>query len=102
MSAVSVNKPSHPAKTKSQRRVLDEIGRGNNTPDMTPALRKRMLELGLIKECGASPTGYLLVNASGQSIYRCWPVEMPVDVHMNWCAYQALAYVYALQRRKQT
>lgn len=101
MSAVSVNKPSHPAKTKSQRRVLDEIGRGDNTPDMSPALRKRMLELGLIKECGAS-TDYLTVNDSGQSIYRRWPVEMPVDVHMNWCAYQARAYVYALQRRKQT
>lgn len=99
--SVSVNKPSHPAKTKSQRRVLDEIGCGNNTPDMSPALRKRMLELGLIKECGAS-TDYLPVNASGQSIYRRWPVEMPVDVHMNWCAYQALAYVSALQRRKQT
>lgn len=96
MYAVSVSKPSHPAKTKSQRRVLDEIGCGNHRPSMTPALRKRMLELGLIVEYteASAPERlqYLFLDAETPI------VDMPAIVHMDWCAYQA--HVYALQKRK--
>jgi hypothetical protein len=93
---VSVSKPSHPAKTKSQRRVLDEIGCGNNRPAMTPALRKRMLELGLIVECAAIcvPERLQLDLDAGTPV-----VEMPVVVHIEWCAYQA--HMYELEMRKK-
>ena len=40
------NAPKHPGRTPAQRRVLDAIGCGNNSPRMVAAVRDAMLKAG--------------------------------------------------------
>lgn len=73
----------HPGKSKAQRRVLDAIGIGNNSPMMAKATRKALLEAGLIVKCGERRFG------AGWSAVIVDEYEMPIPVHMQWCDAQA-------------
>jgi hypothetical protein len=80
------NAPKHPGRTPAQRRVLDAIGCGNNSPRMVAAVRDAMLKAGLIVEIeprlifgrGSSPIDRIPVKVSRY--------EMPIHVHMQWCS----------------
>jgi hypothetical protein len=74
---------AHPGKTKAQRLALDEIGGGNYSPMMARATREALLSAGLIVPIGERVIG------TGPLAARvpCW--EMPIPVHMQWCAYWA-------------
>jgi hypothetical protein len=69
----------HPGKTPAQRRVLDEIGCGNNSPMMSDKTREKLLKDGLIVEL--SPK--VFQDRFGKLTIRQF--EMPIHVHMEWC-----------------
>ena len=80
-----MSRPKHPGRTPAQRRVLDAIGCGDNSPHMSPIIREIMLRDGLIVELGPR----LIFGPSNSPIDRI-PVkirqfEMPIPVHMQWC-----------------
>lgn len=72
----------HPAKSPAQRRALDEIGCGNNSPFMTKATRDSLLKKGLIQ-----PVAPRFVQG-----VRIEQFEMPIPVHYQWC--QAMSEEY--------
>ncbi len=69
----------HPGRTVAQRRALDAIGCGNNSPIMATATRDALLASGLIVHLGDDVVG-------GRGIgVRVAVYEMPIPVHMQWC-----------------
>lgn len=71
----------HPASTKAQQKILDEIGCGNYTPRMNDATRRSLLRQGLIVKCGEKRIGnppYHVTVAEYQ---------MPIPVHIKWCEF---------------
>lgn len=78
--------PKHPGSTKAQRRILDQIGSGNYSPMMAKATCKALLDAGLIVKCGEKIFG------KGPLAVRVDEYEMPIPVHMQWCA--AMAHDY--------
>lgn len=71
----------HPARTPATRRILDAIGAGNPSPPMSRITRKALLATGLIYQLGDK----VLPSALGP--IRVAQFEMPVAVHMQWCAH---------------
>jgi len=70
-----------PGKTAAQRRVLDEIGCGNHSPIAAKATIKALLDQGLIVEL--SP---MKVRVFGSVSMDVRQFDMPLHVHMEWCA----------------
>lgn len=70
----------HPGRTAAERRALDAIGCGNFTPPMAPKVRQRLLEAGLIVQCGERLIG------RGPLAVRIPEYEMPIPVHFQWCS----------------
>lgn len=70
----------HPGKTAAQKRALDAIGCGNFSPIMAKATRDSMLKAGLIEPCGTKILG------RGPLAIRIEEYQMPIPVHMQWCA----------------
>jgi hypothetical protein len=70
----------HPGKTAAQRRVLDEIGCGNHSPIMAKATRDKLLREGLIAELEP------ISERAGPFRLVIRQFEMPIPVHMQWCA----------------
>ena len=78
-------KTKHPGDTAAQRRILDEIGCGNNSPRMADSTRVALLGAGLIVELEPK-----LICGPGNSPIDRIPLkirqfEMPIPVHMQWC-----------------
>lgn len=69
----------HPGKTKAQKRALDEIGCGNNSPPMSNKTKDSLLKQGLIEKCGERIIG------SGPFAVVVDEWQMPVFVHYQWC-----------------
>lgn len=74
----------HPGKTQPQRRALDQIGAGNSCPPMTARTRDALLRKGLIERRGVRTIGQDALGKIELPVY-----EMPIPVHMQWCAYWA-------------
>lgn len=79
-------KPRHPGKTKGQRRALDAIGCGDHSPPMQQRTLQALLNDGLIVARGVRRIG------SGPLAVVVTEYEMPIHVHIAWCAHQAGAY----------
>lgn len=75
-----MDRPRHPGKTPAQRRVLDQIGCGNNSPIMAKATRDKLLREGLITELPP-----MRVPVFGNLCMEVRQFEMPIPVHMQWC-----------------
>ena len=75
-----MTRPKHPGRTAAQRRVLDEIGCGENCPRMADATRDALLREGLIVELGRKSLGR---DRFGEITIPQY--EMPIPVHMQWC-----------------
>lgn len=73
----------HPGKTGAQRRVLDMIGCGNNSPLMSKSTREALLRDGLIVQIADSVIG------QGPLACRVSRFEMPISVHMQWCQHHS-------------
>lgn len=73
-----IKRAGHPGRTQAERRVLDEIGCGNNLPMMGKATREALLRKGLIVQCGEKVFG------TGWSAVRVPEYEMPIPVHIQW------------------
>lgn len=71
--------PPHPGRTVAERRALDTIGCGKFSPAMAPKVRQRLLDAGLIVQCGERVVG------TGWSAVRVPEYQMPIPVHMQWC-----------------
>jgi hypothetical protein len=71
----------HPGKTPAQRRVLDEIGCGNYSPNASKKTISALLEQGLIEEL--SP---LRIPFIGSLCMEVRQFQMPIPVHFQWCA----------------
>ena len=69
----------HPGRTPAQRRALDAIGCGNDSPVMANSTRDALLRAGLIE-----PLSDQLVGGGALRV-RVARFEMPVSVHMRWC-----------------
>ncbi len=76
----ATDRPPHPGRTAAERRALDAIGCGNFTPAMAPKVRQRLLEAGLIVQCGER-----LIGRSPLAV-RIPEYEMPIPVHFQWCS----------------
>ncbi len=76
--------PKHPGHTPAQRRALDAIGCGNNTPIMARSTRDAMLRADLIMRLPDRVIG------TGWPVVRIEQFEMPIPVHMAWC--EAMAH----------
>ena len=74
-------KVPHPGRSKAQRAALDAIGCGDNSPIMAPRTRAALLKAGLIQKCGEKVVGRDRFGAIAIPEY-----EMPIPVHMQWCA----------------
>ena len=72
--------PKHPGRTPAQRRVLDQIGAGNFSPQMTIVTRDTMLVEGLIEPAGERRVG------EGPFAVVVKEYQMPIGVHFAWCA----------------
>jgi hypothetical protein len=68
----------HPGKTAAQKRALDAIGCGNDSPRMSTATRDGLLRHGLIVEI--SPR-----VLPGRLPVHIRQFEMPTPVHIQWC-----------------
>lgn len=75
-----MSEAKHPGKTPAQKRVLDAIGCGNYSPIMAKATRDALLDAGLIEPCGTKVLG------GGALAVRIEEYQMPIQVHMQWCA----------------
>lgn len=71
----------HPGKTPAQRRVLDAIGCGDHSPYMAKATRDKLLREGLIVELEPMQVPFF-----GSLCMTVRQFEMPIPVHMQWCA----------------
>ena len=79
------NRAKHPGVTGAQRRVLNEIGCGNNSPYMTPKVRDALLESGTIVEIEPRRVfgpGNSIIDRIPREIRR---FEMPTAIHIQWC-----------------
>jgi hypothetical protein len=74
----------HPAKTKAQRRILDEIGCGNYSVAISPRTREAMLAKGLIEPCGKR-----VIYQDRFGTVTVPEFQMPIAVHMQWCSHWA-------------
>jgi hypothetical protein len=72
--------PKHPGRTAAQRRALDAIGCGNYAPIMARATRDALLRDGLIEPAGERRIG------TGALAVVIQEFQMPISVHMAWCA----------------
>lgn len=72
--------PPHPGKTPAQRRALDAIGCGNHSPIMARSTRDALLKADLIRPAGHRTVG------TGPLAARVEQFDMPISVHMAWCA----------------
>ena len=79
------SKPPHPGRTPAQRRALDAIGCGNPCPPMSRATRKALIDAGLIEQRDSQTVGRDTLGAITIPVY-----EMPIPVHVAWCAAVAL------------
>lgn len=72
--------PPHPGRTTAQRRALDAIGCGNHAPIMSVKTRDFLLRDGLIEHVGGRRIG------EGALAVTVREYQMPIPVHMAWCA----------------
>lgn len=77
---IEAGRMKHPGRTVAQRRVLDAIGCGNNSPLMSARTREALLNAGLIVLVGRKIVGRDRFGAITLPEY-----EMPIPVHMQWC-----------------
>jgi hypothetical protein len=74
-----MTKPKHPGRTPAERRILDAIGCGNNSPWMATSTRDNLLKAELIVRIEDKLFGrYPLAVKVAQ-------YDMPIRVHMLWC-----------------
>ena len=80
----------HPGKTPAQRRALDEIGSGNNSPAMAKSTKKALLDAGLIQKCERQKIELRKIG-TGLSVVHVDIFAMPIPAHIAWCQFHAQA-----------
>ena len=76
--------------TKGQKRILDEIGCGNYSLAGIARAHgsiEKLRDVGLIQECGEK-----VVCRDRFGTVRVTEYEMPIDVHYQWCKWQAAQF----------
>lgn len=68
-------------RSKAQLWVLDQIGCGNNSPMMAKSTRDALLRKGLIVKMEDGK-----MSAFGGLMMRVERFDMPLAVHLVWCA----------------
>ena len=79
--AARATQGKHPGRTPAQRRVLDEIGCGNNSPMMSHATRNALLANGDIVRISDK----VLSDNIGK--FTISQYEMSIPTHMQWCEF---------------
>lgn len=82
--ATVLPKPPHPGKTEAQRRFLDMVGCGENSPPSTERTVDALLDAGLIYVCG-----YKVVGKDRFREIQIPQYEMTIPTHMQWCEHMA-------------
>lgn len=77
-------KVTHPARTRTQRRILDNIGSGDYSPSARRQTLDNMVQEGLIVRLADRVLGHDVFGPITIPQY-----EMPTPVHMQWCSYWA-------------
>lgn len=80
------SKPRHPGRSAAERRILDEVGCGQNTPRAYQKTLDRMVAAGLLTFLGHETIGRDALGAIRLPVY-----EMPAHVHIRWCEFHAQA-----------
>ncbi len=74
----------HPGRTPTQRRILDRIGCGDFCPPAKAKTLAAMVDAGLLQRCPDK-----ILGRDGFGVIALPQFQMPIPVHMEWCAYWA-------------
>ena len=75
---------SHPGRTPTQKRILDEIGCGNSLPFAPRKTIENMVALGMLQRLPDKQLGRDRFGAVKMPQF-----EMTISTHMAWCEFQS-------------